>query len=101
MSDPFFHITTPADWAIAQDTGGLAPASLATEGFVHCSTEAQLPSTIERHFGGHDELVLLRLDPDSVASDLRWEEGRPDEEFPHVYRALRLTDVVEVRRWTR
>ena len=96
MTEPIFHIATRAEWAIAQDTGEVAPASLATEGFVHCSAESQVAGSIERHFAGQDDLVLLRLHEAAVADDLRWEEGRPGELFPHVHRALRLTDVAEV-----
>ena len=96
-----FHIATPGQWSTAQLVGEIDPASLLTEGFVHCSTEAQLPATIERHFAGCEELVLLRLHPAAVAPDLRWEEGLPGEAFPHVYRALRLDDIAEVRHWRR
>ena len=98
---PIFHIATPAAWSTAELVGEIDTPSLLTQGFVHCSTEAQLPATIERHFVGHDELVLLRLHGDAIAADLRWEEGAPGEDFPHVYRALRLEDVAEVRRWHR
>jgi uncharacterized protein (DUF952 family) len=96
-----FHLTSPAEWAAAQQTGEVVPAGFPTEGFVHCSTTEQLASTIERHLPDADELVLLRLDPTSIASDLRWEEGRPGVDFPHVYRPLRLDDVVEAIRWRR
>ena len=80
-SDPesVFHLTTPEGWVAAQATGTVVPPGFAEEGFVHCSTGAQLASTIERHFAGHDELVLLRLHLDRVTTDLRWEEGRPGE----------------------
>jgi uncharacterized protein (DUF952 family) len=98
---PIFHVATPAEWSTAELVGEIDTPSLLTEGFVHCSTEGQLPSTIDRHFAGHDELVLLRLHADRIAAHLRWEEGRPGEDFPHVYRALRLEDVAEVRRWRR
>ena len=35
--DDLIHITTPDDWAAAQAAGSVA-ATMATEGFVHCST---------------------------------------------------------------
>ena len=101
MSDGIFHITTPAEWGEAQRTGSLAPLSLTAEGFVHCSTGAQVEGSIARHFGDHDELVLLRLHPDTIAGALQWEEGRPGEEFPHVYRALTLADVADASSWHR
>jgi uncharacterized protein (DUF952 family) len=96
-----FHITSPAEWAAAQAAGEVVPAGFATEGFVHCSLSEQLASTLDRHFAGVDELVLLRLDPAAIAADLRWEEGLPGVEFPHVYRPLRLDDVVEPISWRR
>jgi uncharacterized protein (DUF952 family) len=99
--DAIFHLTTPAEWAEAQERGEVVPAGFSAEGFVHCSVSEQLASTIERHFAGHDELVLLRLDRDAIAEDVRWEEGRPGILFPHVYRPLHLTDVVEAISWRR
>lgn len=98
---PIFHLATPEEWAIAQATGSIAPASLATEGFVHCSTEIQLDDTIQRHFFGVDELVLLRVRADELRDALRWEESRPGEAFPHVYRAIALDEVAEVIPWRR
>lgn len=96
-----FHLATPDTWRAAQAAGELRPASLTDEGFVHCSTPAQLAGTIERHFAGADELVLLRLDTGSLQSDLRWEESRPGERFPHVYRAIALAEVVAAIPWQR
>lgn len=101
MATDVFHLIAPAAWAAAQAAGAVVPPSLAAEGFVHCSTREQLAGTIERHFAGVDELVLLRLDERSVAGALRWDESRPGETYPHVYRALRLTDVVDATTWHR
>jgi uncharacterized protein (DUF952 family) len=96
-----FHLATPDEWAEAQARGTVEPASLASEGFVHCSTAEQLAGTIERHFAGVPALALLRLDADSLAPDLRWEESRPGEVYPHVYRAIRVDEVLEVQPWSR
>lgn len=90
------HIATPSEWAAAQQTGRIAPPSLATEGFVHCSTRAQLAATLRRHFAGAGPLVLLALDPAAIAADLRWEESLPGERFPHVYAAIPIAAVVRV-----
>jgi uncharacterized protein (DUF952 family) len=100
-ASPIFHLATPEEWAAAQATGAVAPVSLASEGFVHCSTEAQLEHTIHRHFAGVDELVLLRLRVDGLGDALRWEESHPGEAFPHVYRAIALDEVAEVLPWRR
>ena len=96
-----YHLALPEGWEEAQRSGAVVPPGFADEGFVHCSTGAQLASTVERHFAEVDELVVLRLDADRIAADLRWEPGLPGIDFPHVYRPLRLDDVVEVIRWQR
>jgi uncharacterized protein (DUF952 family) len=90
------HIASPSEWAAAMRTGQIAPPSLATEGFVHCSTRAQLAGTLDRHFAGAGSLVLVTLDEAAIAPDLRWEEGLPGERFPHVYAAIPVTAVLAV-----
>jgi uncharacterized protein (DUF952 family) len=96
-----FHLATPQEWDAARASGSVAPPSLATEGFVHCSTGDQIEDTIARHFAGVDELVLLRLRVQGLGEALRWEETRPGEAFPHVYRAIGVDEVVDAVPWYR
>lgn len=96
-----FHLATPDEWATARATGSVAPPSLATEGFVHCSTADQVDDTIARHFTSVDALVLLRLRVAELGDALRWEESRPGEAFPHVYRAIAVDEVVDAVHWRR
>ena len=100
MTEAVYHLITPALWAEARAAGEVAPRSLTTEGFVHCSTAAQVPGSIERHFAGVDELVLLRLDP-HLGPELVWEESRHGERYPHLYRAITVREVVEAIPWHR
>ena len=99
--EAIFHITTPEAWAAAHAVGEVAPFSLADEGFVHCSTEAQLEGTIGRHFEGHDELLLLRLRRDLVDPELRWEQAGHGGAYPHLYRPIALSEVAEAIPWRR
>ena len=105
MTEPaavaIFHLATLAELAEAHERGSVAPSSLATEGFVHCSTAAQLSATIERHYGTADELAVLQLDPITLGDALVWEESRPGEVYPHVYREISMDEVVEVIPWRR
>ena len=98
---PIFHLATLTEWEVALESGLVAPPSLASEGFVHCSSEAQVAPTIERHFPGADELRVLRLAIGPLDPDLRWEESRPGEIYPHVYRAIAVDEVTEVIPWRR
>lgn len=85
------HLVDRPTWVAASGAGRYAPASLATEGFVHCSTPEQLAGTRARFFAGVPDLIVLWIPVERVAADLRWEGG-----FPHVYRALVPDDVVRV-----
>jgi len=94
--DDVLHITTPAAWQEAQGSGTVPVESLATEGFVHCSTRGQVPGTLARHFAGAGPLLGLVLDVSAMA-DLRWELSVPDQPpFPHLYEPLRTSMVLSV-----
>ena len=105
MTDPtaalIYHLATPAELAEAQERGSVAPRSLAVEGFIHCSTPAQMATTIERHYADAAELAVLHLDPITLGDALVWEESRPGEVYPHVYREISIDEVVEIATWRR
>lgn len=100
MEDDILHLTTPQAWAAARRAGEIRPPSLATEGFVHCSTRSQLDTTLDRHFRGAGPLVALVIDPAAVAGDLRWAESHPGERFPHVHGAIPVTAVLATEQVT-
>jgi uncharacterized protein (DUF952 family) len=66
-----WHITSRADWDAACATGSYRPASLEREGFIHCSTAAQVVGSADRYFRGRGDLVLLCIDESRVATRLR------------------------------
>lgn len=70
-----------------------APVDLA-DGYIHFSTPAQVVETAAKHFAEESDLVLVAVDPDRLAPDLRWEPSRGGALFPHLYRPLRQSDVV-------
>lgn len=96
------HITTQEAWREADEQGHYSPASLAAEGFIHCSTAAQTQRTANAFFKGASDLVLLVINEDKVTADVRYEppadngEADPNDRFPHVYGALNLDAVTRV-----
>ncbi|MCU0801569.1 MAG: DUF952 domain-containing protein [Rhodobacteraceae bacterium] len=70
-----------------------APIDVA-DGYVHFSTAAQVAETAAKHFGTESDLVLLALNPDALGDALKWEPSRGGALFPHLYRPLRLADVI-------
>ncbi|MFV0300189.1 MAG: DUF952 domain-containing protein [Paracoccus sp. (in: a-proteobacteria)] len=93
-----YKIFRPAEWAGLQAEGATAGAPVdRADGYVHFSTAAQLPGTLARHFAGETGLTLLACDSVALADDLQWEVARGGQEFPHLYRELRMGDVI----WSR
>ena len=93
-----FHITSRSAWAVAQTNGFYSAPSLATEGFIHCSTPTQVVAVAERFYARQRGLVLLILDSDRIQPEVRYEAGtdKPDESFPHVYGTINLDAVTRV-----
>ncbi|WP_439104136.1 DUF952 domain-containing protein [Celeribacter marinus] len=90
-----YKIFRADEWAELQakgDTKG-APVDI-VDGYVHFSTAAQARETASKWFAGVDGLVLLACDVDAMSADVRWEPSRGGALFPHLYRNLRLSDVV-------
>lgn len=97
-----YKIFRPAEWTQLQ-TGGETPGSPVdiADGFVHFSTASQVPETLAKHFSAEGQLILLACDAEAVAADLRWEPARGGTLFAHLYRPLRMVDVLWTREITR
>jgi uncharacterized protein (DUF952 family) len=96
MDNMIFHITTRSQWEQAQQLGEYRADSLATEGFIHCSTSAQVVWVANRFYSGQTGLVLLKVERDRLQNPLQFDEIETGELFPHLYGALNLDAVVEV-----
>lgn len=83
------------EWAEMQTRGETPGAPIdVTDGYVHFSTAAQAAETAAKYFAGVEGLVLLALQSDTLGTDLRWEPARNGALFPHLYRVLRMSDVL-------
>jgi len=100
-----YHITTREAWIAATRNGAYSAPSLASEGFIHCSTSAQVPTVARRFYGGQSGLVLLAIDPTRLKAALKWEMAADGTipagvsgpgRFPHVYGPINLEAVVRV-----
>lgn len=74
------------------ETNG-APVDLA-DGYIHFSTPEQAAETAAKHFAGAPDLILVAVDPHVLGDALKWEPSRGGALFPHLYRALRMADVL-------
>ena len=69
-----------------------APIDL-TDGYIHFSTAAQAAETAAKHFAGVRGLILAAVDAGTLGDALKWEPSRGGALFPHLYRALHLSEV--------
>jgi len=90
-----YKIFRADEWAALERDGQSvgAPVDLA-DGFVHFSTAEQAGETAAKHFAGAEGLVLLACEADAMGDVLKWEVSRGGALFPHLYRELRLSDVL-------
>ncbi len=95
--DVIVHITPRADWEAALAAGSYRAESLDLQGFIHCSTVEQVAGVANTRFEGATGLVLLVIDPQRLAAELRYEDSYDTGmEFPHIYGLLNLDAVVNV-----
>ena len=90
-----YKIFRADEWAVLQAQGATdgAPIDVA-DGYIHFSTAEQAAETAAKHFAGVEGLTLLACDADAMGDDLKWEVSRGGALFPHLYRQIRMTDVL-------
>jgi uncharacterized protein (DUF952 family) len=88
-------LTVQADAQLQRD-GRLLPDGIdAADGFVHFSTAPQVTPTLDAHFHGHDDLIVLAVTAAACGDRLRWEPARNGALFPHLYGPLSADMVVQ------
>jgi len=93
-----YHIASLQDVERAGRSGHYAPATLQSEGFIHCSYAGQVEAVANRYFHGQQYLALLEIDPQRVPARIVDENllgGR--ELYPHLYGPLPMSAVTAIR----
>ena len=91
-----FKICSREEWHLAIDNGIYKGSSLdLSDGFIHLSTRDQVVETAQLHFRGLDDLVLVAIDPNGL--DIRYEESRNGQMFPHLYSDLPVESALNVQ----
>jgi uncharacterized protein (DUF952 family) len=91
-----FHLTPVEWWAAADPSEPLGSPSLATEGFIHCTTGAdEMVATANRHYRTDlRDFVVLTVDLDLVTSPWSCEDDRAI--YPHVFGPIDRAAIVAV-----
>ena len=107
------HLMTDMDWASLGLDGVVTNASLATEGFIHCTDDHDVLLQVANAFyTGHEgDFVVLSIDTTLLDSPCVWEApahpGSSDAPphaaalFPHVYGPINRSAVISFARVSR
>ncbi len=93
-----YHIADQNHWEQAQSNGLYVHPSLHSEGFIHCSTEAQLEETANLYFANNDDILILYINPDRLDADVEYEMSSRGQEFPHIYGPVNIECVVKTKK---
>jgi len=95
-----FHLVPEQIWTAtdADPEVPYAAASLATEGFIHCTDGVDaLGVTFDRYYAA-DARVFLALTLDLDALDVPWRYDVADSPYPHIYGVIARAAVISVSR---
>lgn len=92
-----YKIFRADEWATLQADGETTGAPIdITDGYIHFSTAETVAETAAKYFTDVDGLMLLAVEADAL-DPLKWEPAREGVLFPHLYRTLKIADVVWAR----
>jgi uncharacterized protein (DUF952 family) len=84
-----FHLVPETVWAVRDPARPYEAASLATEGFIHCTDgEQALGVTFDRYYAA-DPRAFLALTVDLDALDVPWRFDVAGSPYPHIYGPIR------------
>jgi uncharacterized protein (DUF952 family) len=92
---PVIKLLRAGEWAAFQTDGVFAgSADDLRDGYIHISPPDEVAATAAKWFTGEAGLMALTLDAEALGDALKWEPARGGVLFPHLYRPLRLEEVV-------
>ena len=91
---PVIKLLRADEWTALQADGTFAgSADYVRDGYIHMSTPDQVAGTAAKWFAGEVGVMAVTFDAEALG-DVRWEAARGGQLFPHLYRPLRLDEVV-------
>lgn len=91
-----YHIVLPEVWEEQKSNDLYEAASLANEGFIHCSYAAQLDAVLQRYYCGAAKVLIMTIDPALLTSELVAEPSTGGEIYPHIYGKINRESIINV-----
>ena len=99
MKNIIYKICSRKEWQEAERAGSYKGSiDDLRDGFIHFSSKDQVEGTLNKHFSGQKNLLLVDIDTNLLPEGaLKWEVSRNGEKFPHLYNDLHLDAVINVK----
>ena len=93
-----YKICSKDEWSVALKKGIYkGSADDLRDGFIHFSTFNQVANTLNKHYKGQKNLLILKVSTEHLfPSKLKWEISRDNQKFPHLYGDLNLVAVISI-----
>ena len=86
------------EWEAARVVGAFKGSAVdLADGFIHLSGHDTAQKTAALYFKDQPDLMLLTLEADDLGEALKWEASRGGALFPHLFRDLRVDEVLAER----
>ncbi len=97
MAEIIYHMAPLTAWQAQLDQPVYEAASLAQEGFIHCTAEPEKLEQVANRFYRESlgSFIIACIAVERLDVELRWEHA-DGHLFPHIYCALNRSAVVEV-----
>jgi uncharacterized protein (DUF952 family) len=93
-----FHFCSSEQWMQQENENVYVDSSLETEGFIHCSTTAQVSKVLARYFKGRKDIYRLHIDTALLDPPLLYEKADSDgDSYPHIFGPINKTAIIEVQ----
>ncbi len=87
-----YKICSKEEWAEAKKLNVfLGSKTDKRDGYIHFSSSNQVLETAQIHFNGQEGLILLEIKTNRLK--IKWEKGRNNNFFPHLYSSLPVSEV--------
>jgi len=92
-----YHMLSALSWQAHPQDEPYIGDTLATEGFIHCTREADRLVQVANHFyrDREGDFVILCLETEQLQSELRWEVS-DGHLYPHIYGPIHPAAVVDI-----
>ena len=67
------------------------------DGFIHCASAEQVTGSLTRWYSDQARVVIVEIDTDRSAADVRWEPNAEGELWPHIYGSITPEGVAGAR----